>query len=136
MLCNPEGQYVPIFQPGEWNDEKIYHEFWSPEIRVLERKNEIIGYFCVSIVGEKTWLQELQIVPWMQGRGIGRKVMSFLESEAMDNGSTVMALCVLKDNPARAFYAKLGYFVVDKDEGDLTQGQKPIFIMEKRLRDS
>ena len=75
-------------------------------------------------------IENIAVHPSVQGRGLGRALMSFAEQEAARRGLTRMALYtheVMTEN--QAIYARLGYTEVKRRAED---GYRRIY-MEKRL---
>ncbi|AXL50771.1 acetyltransferase [Paraburkholderia caffeinilytica] len=65
---------------------------------------------------ETEWfVSQVQIAPEHQGCGIGERVLQTVLQAAQAEALPV-ALKVLKDNPARRLYARLGFEIVDEDE--------------------
>jgi ribosomal protein S18 acetylase RimI-like enzyme len=60
-------------------------------------------------------LMQIQIAPAWQGRGIGAEVIETLIARAHEHGLPV-TLSVLKGNPARRLYERLGFNVVAEGE--------------------
>ncbi len=61
---------------------------------------------------------QIQIIPEFQRRGIGEKLVQIVLSEAGEQGVAVK-LSVLKANPARRLYERLGFRVVEEKEHSL-----------------
>ena len=60
---------------------------------------------------EKSWhLIQIQVVPHLQGSGLGSRLLREIAAEARDAGASV-ELDVLKVNPARSLYERLGFVV-------------------------
>ena len=57
-------------------------------------------------------LSQIQIVPEHQGKGIGEQILRRVLADAAQHVDTV-ALSVLKANPARALYERLGFIIVE-----------------------
>lgn len=50
----------------------------------------------------------IYLLDYMQGQGIGRRLMATMASELMDAGMTSAVVWVLEHNPSRWFYERLG----------------------------
>ena len=61
------------------------------------------------------YVSNIEILPEYQRRGLGTKVMERIIAEARRDGLTV-TLRVLKMNPARSLYERLGFVLTKKDE--------------------
>ncbi len=65
---------------------------------------------------ERDWeLVQIQLLPALQGTGIGGLLIRQLLDEAQDAGASVR-LSVLKTNPARGLYERLGFVVTDESD--------------------
>jgi GNAT superfamily N-acetyltransferase len=65
---------------------------------------------------EAAWvLMQIQLMPAWQGQGIGAEVIAALVAKARDEGLPV-TLSVLKGNPARRLYERLGFRVFAESE--------------------
>jgi ribosomal protein S18 acetylase RimI-like enzyme len=73
------------------------------------------GVFRVERREDCTFLSNIGITPAYQGRGIGTRLIQDLLDEGQARGVTVK-LQVLKVNPARSLYERLGFFVVGESE--------------------
>lgn len=77
-------------------------------IRVMQIEGEPIGMIKVVRRTNPWKLVQIQIVPQHQGQGIGGKVVRALLHEATKTSNSV-TLSVLKVNPARHLYERLGF---------------------------
>ncbi|MEO6917388.1 MAG: GNAT family N-acetyltransferase [Chitinophagaceae bacterium] len=112
-------------------------EFSNDELQ--QEKDEIlIGAFedekmlgCCMIVrndDQKCRLRQMAVLNNLQGKGIGRALMSFAENIARDQGFKKLNMHARKT--ALGFYERLGYTVVGEEFGEVTI---PHFEMEKSL---
>ncbi|MBN1284820.1 MAG: GNAT family N-acetyltransferase [Anaerolineae bacterium] len=74
-----------------------------------------IGVFAAEHRKDDIFLAKIYILPQYQGRGIGTRLIESLLKEASEAGKPV-ALRVLKVNPARRLYERLGFEAVGEDE--------------------
>jgi len=58
-------------------------------------------------------IMQLQIHPDYQGRGIGRNVLNLLIERTV---ASTISLTVLKANPAKRLYERMGFSVIGEDE--------------------
>lgn len=106
----------------------------------LEREKEdiLIGCFeedkmegCCLLTKEGSdavRLRQMAVISGLQGKGIGRVLMSFAENIARDRGFKKMTMHARKN--AVGFYEKLGYKIVGDEFTEVTI---PHFVMEKNL---
>jgi ribosomal protein S18 acetylase RimI-like enzyme len=56
---------------------------------------------------------QIQLMPSLQGKGIGTRLLQSLVQEAREAGAG-LKLSVLKANPARRLYERMGFVVVEE----------------------
>ncbi|MEO7922759.1 MAG: GNAT family N-acetyltransferase [Chitinophagaceae bacterium] len=111
---------------------------FTPEELEQEKENMLIGAFeeedmlgCCMLVEENTdtvRLRQMAVLNDLQGKGIGRALMSFAENLARDRGYKILSMHARKN--AVGFYEKMGYLVAGDEFHEVTI---PHFVMEKRL---
>ncbi|MEJ6004737.1 GNAT family N-acetyltransferase [Paucibacter sp. AS339] len=82
---------------------------------VLLLGGQIVGLIKMSRDDGDWRIHQLQLSPSLQGRGLGSTLLRELMSEAAAAGVS-LSLGVLKNNPAQAFYRRLGF--VDDGENE------------------
>ena len=111
---------------------------FTPQELEEERGNTCIAAFeeedilgCCMLVEENPQtvrLRQMAVLNDLQGKGIGRALMSFAENIARDLGYKVLAMHARKN--ALGFYEKMGYKVVGDEFLEVTI---PHYLMEKQL---
>ncbi len=86
----------------------------SGEARIIATREGDVGWLQVRETDSEVNLLQLYVAPSAQGRGIGTRLLRDLMAEARGKGKGVM-LGVLRNNPARHFYAGLGFTTVSAD---------------------
>jgi GNAT superfamily N-acetyltransferase len=79
--------------------------------QVILLANEPVGLLKVSRDGMDWDLIQIQLAPSLQGQGFGAQIIQSVISEARDAGAS-LKLDVLKVNPARRLYERLGFTVI------------------------
>ncbi len=109
------GEYVD--QIWGWDEEwqlQYFREHFHPEERkVIRYHGKDVGCVSIQDCGDHFFLTYLAILPGYQRRGIG----GFLLRELMDEGfkkGVPIKLQSLKANPARAFYERFGFQVIEE----------------------
>lgn len=82
--------------------------------KIIKINNEEVGGFVLVEKYDHFWLAMLIIKPEHQNRGIGRSVVTYIQSVAK-NKSLPLRLSVIKANPVKPFYIKLGFTQYDED---------------------
>jgi ribosomal protein S18 acetylase RimI-like enzyme len=98
-----------VIQSEEEHVQRVLVRFESAEILVQD--SEPIGLLKVVREGLNWELVQVQLCPSHQGQGLGTKLLKQLISEAQVANAN-LRLSVLKANPARRVYERLGFTVV------------------------
>jgi ribosomal protein S18 acetylase RimI-like enzyme len=102
-----------------WVDEVETARFarlWTPsDTHIITLDGQYVGWLEVCDTGPEIFLKQFYIMPTVQRRGIGTKVMQRLLAERQQTRKPIV-LGVLKNNPARRLYERLGFSVVGETE--------------------
>jgi ribosomal protein S18 acetylase RimI-like enzyme len=116
---------------GPWDEtvvRQIFAERWRPEsMQIVVIDGQDGGMLEVRPTETGVQLQNIRVAPEYQGRGIGTRLVSEVLRDAHRRGLPV-TLRVLKVNPARRLYERLGFVVVGETE--------PHYLMEARPQSS
>lgn len=82
---------------------------------IILRGTQMVGLLKVARDALEWQLIQIQLIPELQGRGIGTQMIGRLASEAEQAGAC-LRLSVLKGSPARRLYQRLGFIVVKESE--------------------
>jgi GNAT superfamily N-acetyltransferase len=86
-----------------------------------------IGFAAYACKGDgRCKLEKLYVLPSQQGKGAGRVFMEYLVGEIRGTGARAVYLQVKKNNPARHFYAKTGFSIIEDFVLDIGNG----FVMD------
>jgi GNAT superfamily N-acetyltransferase len=89
--------------------------FKVEEVRIIIADGQDVGWIQEQVEDRTINLGSFYVMPAMQGRGIGTKVLNILLTCAADQ-SKAMTLAVVKINPARYFYEKRGFRITHEDQ--------------------
>ena len=104
---------------GPWDEaiaRRIFAERWHPEsMRIVVIDGRDGG--MLEVIPDETGvhLANIRVVPEHQNRGIGTQLILQVLRDAHSRGLPV-SLRVLKVNPARRLYERLGFVTVDETE--------------------
>ncbi len=111
---------------------------FTPQELEKEKNNLLIAAFedddilgCCMLVEENqniVRLRQMAVLNDLQGKGIGRALMSFAENIARDRGYKTIAMNARKN--ATGFYEKMGYKIASDEFTEVTI---PHYVMEKKL---
>jgi len=101
----------------ETQSKRIIKEYTS--IKIVRSDNKDIGMFKVKCNLDKWKIIQIQLLPEYQHMGIGTKLIQNLQEEASQQGMALF-LSVLKVNPAKGLYERLGFEIVAEKEKSYT----------------
>ena len=87
----------------------MFDENFDPSsLLIIEKGDKPIGYISARRSGDEIFLAMIEIAPAQQNRGIASQLIKELLEEA-DRSQVPVKLYVLKVNPARRLYKRLGF---------------------------
>ena len=118
-------QMTEVEQTQDWRDLMNHMEHDA----LLVAKNdasEIVGYALGQAEREvfDKWeceLVALHVLPEYQHQGIGSKLFAEMACEMKRRGKTALMLWTIKENPVRAFYARLGGELIGEKSYDVDE---------------
>ncbi|PCJ19919.1 MAG: GNAT family N-acetyltransferase [SAR86 cluster bacterium] len=111
---------IPIDQ--EFHLDRIRYKFESARIIVVDSQRiGLLKYFANE---ENYELIQMQISPQWQNRGYGAKLIEVVLKEARKADKPVI-LSVLKSNPAKGLYTRLGFCVIAETEQEFKMKLEP-----------
>lgn len=120
VLRKPLGLY---FTEEELEDEKDHIL-----IGAFEDDQLLACCILIQIDRETVQLRQMAVLKSLQGKGVGRAIMNFAETVAIDRGYKKMVMHARKS--AVGFYEKLGYDIISDEFIEVTI---PHFKMQKLL---
>lgn len=97
---------------------------------LAEKNGKYLGFASYETNHEgtdKTKIHKIYILPEAQGKGVGKKLIQFMEKAALENGNKILFLNVNKFNQgAIDFYCRIGFYEAFKEVIDIGNG----FIMD------
>lgn len=98
--------------PTPWSRQMFLDELAHRHSRliVFRTSGQIVGYMCFWQVLDEAHLFNIAVADTKRGRGIGLKMMQYLDEICRRNGMNRIILDVARRNsPARALYKKAGF---------------------------
>lgn len=102
----------------------IRSSFVPHESQIILVEGEAAGYLYAVQGPEGLHVVDIKLLPRAQGRGIGGAILRELVRQAEARGLPTR-LSVLKVNPARRLYERLGFRVVGGNEWDFWMRREP-----------
>lgn len=98
-----------------WQRETYVRDYEPESAQIIQFGNEDVGLLAVGSLGAFTFLKQTSLLPEFQCKGIGTHVINDVLARAHGNGCPVL-LQVLKVNPAKRLYERLGFTVCGETE--------------------
>ena len=93
----------------------LYEDFQQFPFEIICYRGEAVGMMSVAHQSDALFPHYIAILPTAQRRGLGTQLVRRLMHKAFEQQLSV-TLIVLKVNPAKAFYERLGFKVTGDDE--------------------
>lgn len=103
-----------------WTPSRLAREIHEKNSNVIvtNEGNDVIGFAVMRYLDEETRLNLFGVDPNHRRKGVGSRMIKWLEKTALVNGSGVVYLETrLKNRGAREFYKSLGYKVIQRIPG-------------------
>ena len=97
---------------GGWIDSEFRKGYVVESIQIIMVGGKSAGYFSHKIKDKSVYIDNIQILPSLQGKGLGTLV---LRSFLAEHQNSIIQLTTFEDNPAMLLYKRLGFVVVEKN---------------------
>jgi GNAT superfamily N-acetyltransferase len=106
------GDYIKEIWGWDEGMQRRLHEkdFEHSRFRIIQLEDQDIGLLSVRTEGDSLWISQIYILPLHQNHGYGTRMIHEVIHDADQQQKTVK-LQVLKINPARKLYDRLGFIV-------------------------
>ncbi len=94
------------------------------DAKVIRAREDDVGLLKLSRADAEWHVHQLQLIPEHQGRGIGNAVLRRVLAEA-EQANVAVSLSVMRENPARRLYERLGFAYVGETNQDLKMLWRP-----------
>ncbi|HEY5730848.1 MAG TPA: GNAT family N-acetyltransferase [Anaerolineales bacterium] len=102
-----------------WDDafqESLFRERYIPnQNQVITFEGKDIGMIFLEERTDDVLLRAIEILPTHQGQGIGTRIIQVIIDDAASKQKPV-SLSVLKGNPAKSLYERLGFSVIEETD--------------------
>ena len=113
VAMDPHHRAAGVFQTPAEMEERV-RSHWD-EAQVIEVDGRPAGLWKLWRRQDAWWILQVQLMPDHQGRGIGAALIRGLQAQARAAGMP-LRLKVLRTNPARRLYERLGFVIVGDAE--------------------
>jgi ribosomal protein S18 acetylase RimI-like enzyme len=108
-----------------WQRRRFDENFDPLPLQIIEKDGESIGYVSVRRPSDEIFLAAIEIAPQHQKQGIGSQLVRELLDEA-DRSRLAVRLLVLKVNPVRRLYERLGFQCRDETPTHYVMKREPL----------
>jgi ribosomal protein S18 acetylase RimI-like enzyme len=99
----------------DYQDKRFASQFKIEEARIIVCDGSDIGWLAKRELPKEILVTDIFVAPEHQNGGIGTIILRDLISEARREGKSV-SLSVMKNNPARRLYERVGFKVIGENE--------------------
>jgi GNAT superfamily N-acetyltransferase len=126
--------YVMMYSEAALNEQ----QFTKKHHFILAKENEnYLGFASYELncgKTNKTKVHKIYILPTAQGKGIGKRLLDYIASEAQKHQDKAVFLNVNRFNPAQDFYKRIGFSVSFEEVIDIGNGYvMDDYVMEKTI---
>jgi len=105
---------VVVVQFGEWDEafqRQMFTERWPSRqsAQIIEMEGERVGVIDYKELAQFNWLEEIQLQPKHQSRGIGSHLVASLIEEARATRRALRLQVLHQNQRARQLYERLGF---------------------------
>lgn len=101
---------------GPWDPAIYARNYARTDNRVIWVGGERVGFVRLAVEGNRLVLDDLQVVPAWQNRGVGTWALARVRELAAGRGLVAVRLRCFHDNPALRLYLRVGFVVVERGE--------------------
>lgn len=119
------------------DDDPMYPDGGEHYTRLQGQRYRAVGYVSheIDYLPGTTKIHKLYVLPGSQGKGYGRLLIERVERWARKEGQQRLRLDVNYQNPAVAFYERLGFDKLGRHDTEIGNGYlMEDWVMEKSLR--
>lgn len=109
---------------GGWNPNAFREDFHAEDTTIVAISDRDVGFFSLRETDSELHLENIQLAPSVQGRGIGTAI---LERILQSNTSKPIQLITFTDNPAISLYKRLGFEVTEREQATVHMLRPVVF---------
>lgn len=107
---------------GGWVDAEFSKGYVVENTRIIVVGNTAVGYFSHKIKDKSLYIDNIQLLPSWQRKGLGTRV---LKSFCNEHRHATIQLTTFEDNQARQLYERIGFVIVEKRGFTLKMERRP-----------
>lgn len=103
----------------------VKNKFGLQSTQIIQLNEIDVGRLSLSILEDAVFIDNIHILPEYQGKGIGSSVISRVFEDADVRGLPVK-LHLLRKNPVKSLYERLGFKVIEENEYRFFMLREPV----------
>ncbi|UAY98318.1 GNAT family N-acetyltransferase [Dickeya dadantii] len=94
-----------------WDGERYGNLLHSLDVLVICSHQQTAGFVSQLVDSQNSFclINDLQLYPQWQQKGIGKWVLEQIEGRVQQQGLKSLRICVFRDNPAKGLYQRHGF---------------------------
>lgn len=104
-------RYAEAFDP--WDPDKFRNSYNPKDVEILNVSVKFAGLLKTQFFDDHVYLADIQLIPEIRNRGIGTQLVK-LTIERANALDLPIRLRVLRNNPAKSLYERLGFRKIDE----------------------
>ncbi len=121
-----------------YSNDSLRSQLLSNNVFLLaEIENKIVGFASYELNYQNssaTKIHKLYVLPEIQGKGVGKAFMQYIQNTALKQANSALILNVNKYNKAKDFYLQNGFEIVESVVVQIGKGYvMDDYIMKKKI---
>ncbi|MFT3795497.1 GNAT family N-acetyltransferase [Flavobacterium sp.] len=96
-------------------DQLLRVNYLFDQAKIILYKGQNIGLLKLDEKENNVEIVQVQIDPQFQGKGIGRQIIQSVIENSLNRNKQI-SLSVLKQNPAKELYLRMGFKIIGEDD--------------------
>jgi len=128
MRIGPQGLRPHVEALQGWDEAEheagFRRHFVPAQISIVELAGDAVGYFKLLELDDHCFLEGIYLAAEARGRGLGTRILEDLADGCAQTGKP-LRLQVIRTNPARRLYRRLGFIVTGETDTHLSMERIP-----------
>ena len=96
---------------GGWKPSIFKKAFNAKNVNMVIIEGKRAGYLCLKTDSEFIYIENIQLSPYWQGKGLGTSLLNHLINKYPEKR---FCLTTFDDNPAKRLYERMGFAIIER----------------------